>query len=98
MDTVANFSDPIFTEFPERLNLYFKSPITVLNVRSMLSDGYEIKLCHQGTDLDIFDWVRVYVSKPSVSTYAKYFYTYEYGNLACENGLVKFLKSIEEIM
>lgn len=97
MDTVVNFNDDIFKDFPERLNLYFKSPIVVLKIKTMLASDYEIKAMYFGDSLDPFDWMRVYVSKPSISKNAKYFYTYEYGIISSENGLLKFLRSIEEM-
>lgn len=98
MDTVVDFQNKSFSDYPERFNLYFKSPIVILKIQSMLSNGYEIKIIYHGDELDIFDCVRIYVSKPSASKYAKYFYTYEYGSLPCENALLKFLRSVEEVL
>lgn len=98
MDTVVDFGSDIFKEFPDRMNLYFKSPIIVLKVRTMVTKGYTIKACYFGSTLDIYDWIRVYVANPSVSPNAKYFYTYEYGNPDNEEGLLKFLRSVEEIL
>lgn len=98
MYTIVNFNDDIFKQYPERFNLYFKSPIVVLKIKDMLASGYEIKVSYFGANLDLFDWMRIYVSKPSVSKNARYFYTYEYGVLPAESGLIKFLKSIEEVL
>lgn len=97
MDTVVDFRNDIFTQFPERFNLYFKSPIVILKIKTMLASGYEIKAMYFGDSLDQFDWMRVYVSNPSISKNAKYFYTYEYGLVPSELGLLKFLRSIEEM-
>lgn len=97
MNTVVDFGSEEFNLHPERINLYFKSPIVVLKVRSMLASGYTVKASYLGDSLDIYDWIRVYITNPGVSKDARYFYTYEYGNPACENGLLKFLRSVEEV-
>ena len=97
MDTVVDFRNDIFTQFPERFNLYFKSPIVILKIKTMLASGYEIKAMYFGDSLDPFDWMRIYVSNPNIKKNAKYFYTYEYGSMSSENGLLKFLRSIEEM-
>ena len=97
MDTVVDFRNDIFTQFPERFNLYFKSPIVVLKIKAMLASGYDIKAMYFGDSLDPFDWMRVYVFNPNISKNAKYFYTYEYGVVSSETGLLKFLRSIEEM-
>ena len=97
MDTVVDFGSEEFKLYPERINLYFKSPIVILKVRSMLASGYTVKASYFGSSLDIYDWIRVYITNPGVSKDARYFYTYEYGNPACENGLLKFLRSVEEV-
>ncbi len=74
-----------------------KSPIVVLKIKTMLASGYDIKAMYFGDSLDPFDWMRVYVSNPNISKNAKYFYTYEYGVVSSETGLLKFLRSIEEM-
>ena len=48
MDTVVDFRNDIFTQFPERFNLYFKSPIVILKIKTMLASGYEIKAMYFG--------------------------------------------------
>lgn len=97
MDTVVDFGSEEFRLYPERMHLYFKSPIVILKVRSMLTAGYSVKASYFGSSLDIYDWIRVYVANPGVSKDARYFYTYEYANPTCENGLLKFLRSVEEV-
>lgn len=52
MDTVVDFRNDIFTQFPERFNLYFKSPIVILKIKTMLASGYEIKAMYFGDSLD----------------------------------------------
>ena len=62
-----------------------------------IAGSYTVKASYLGDSLDIYDWIRVYITNPSVNKDARYFYTYEYGNSACENGLLKFLRSVEEV-
>lgn len=98
METVVDFTSEEFVKYPERLNLYFHSPLTVIKIRSMLHKGYVIKAVYFGDSLDIHDWFRVYVTCPKIGKYVKYYYTFSYGDRHSENGLIKFLRSIDETL
>ena len=96
MDTVINFNDDIFKEYPGRFNLYFKAPCLILRVMMLIDKGWNIKAVYSSDTLDIYDWVRVYVTAPPERGSTKYLYMLENGVAKSEHDMMLFLDAIEE--